>query len=173
MSRMALIEQPADERVRVTFEDIRTQLGEIPDIFRVYANNPPLLELIWHQYSNLMLIGNLSPQLKEGIALMVSADNHCDSGISLHSAHLIRLGVDPKEVLRIRTNPDHAHYEPKEHALLEVARHTIIAPHDHGEKQIKVARDSGASDTEIIEAMAVAGLITGLNKSADMLGLAA
>ncbi|WP_295799777.1 carboxymuconolactone decarboxylase family protein [uncultured Microbulbifer sp.] len=171
MSRISMVVQPADERVHAIFEDIRTQLGEIPDIFRVYANDPPLLELMWQQYSNLMLLGNLSPHLKEGIALMVSADNHCDSGIALHSSHLTRLGVDPKEVLRIRTDPDHAHFEPKDHALLEVARHTIISPHDHGEKQIKLARVDGANDAEILEAMAVAGLITGLNKVADMLGM--
>lgn len=171
MSRIPLVEQPSDERVHAVFEDIRTQLGEIPDIFRAYANDPPLLELEWQQYSRLMLIGNLSPHLKEAIALMVSADNHCDSGISLHSGHLTRLGVDPKEVLRIRTDPDHAHFEPKDHALLEVARHTIISPHDHGEKLIELANREGAKDAEIVEAIAVAGLVTGLNRAADMLGL--
>lgn len=171
MSWIPLIEQPSDERVQAVFEDIHTQLGEVPDIFRIYANSHALLELMWHQYSNLMLIGHLSPQLKEGIALMVSADNHCDSGIVLHSAHLQKLGVDPKEVLRVRLNPDHAHYPPKEHALLEVARHASIAPHDHGERLIKRAREQGASDEEITEALAVTGLISGMNRAADMAGI--
>lgn len=171
MSWIPLNEQAPDERVQAVFEDIRTQLGEIPDIFRAYANDTPLLELMWAQYSKLMLIGHLSPQLKEGIALMVSADNRCDSGIVLHSAHLEKYGVDPKEVLRIRTNPDHAHYNPKDHALLEVARHAILAPHDHGERLIKLARERGATDAEILEALAVAGMVSGLNKASDLMGL--
>lgn len=171
MSRVPLVTTTTDDRLQETFADIRTHLGEIPDIFRAYANDPPLLDLVWHQFGSLMSIGSLSPHLKEAIALMVSADNHCDTGIALHSAHLTRLGVDPHEVLRIRTDPDHAHFEPKEHALLEVARQAIIAPHDHGEKLIELARDNGASYGEILEAMTVAGMITGMNKVAEMLEL--
>ncbi|MFV8782064.1 carboxymuconolactone decarboxylase family protein [Microbulbifer sp. SA54] len=171
MSWIPLVEKAPDERVHAIFDDIRTQLGEIPDIFRAFANAPALLELIWAQYSNLMSLGHLSPQLKEGIALMVSADNRCDSGIAHHSAHLEKYGVDPREVLRIRTNPDHAHYNPRDHALLEVARHAILAPHDHGERLIKLAREQGASDGEILEALAVAGMVSGLNKASDLMGL--
>ena len=173
MSRITLIEQPADERVHAVFDDIRTQLGGIPYLFRAYANNPPLLSLLWEQYSNLMLIGKLSRPLKEAIALMVSADNRNDYGISLHSENLRTLGAEPKEILRIRTDPDHAHFEPREHALLEVARHENAAPHDHGERLLKVAREAGASDAEILEAISVAGLITACNKATDFLDIPA
>ncbi|WP_377564373.1 carboxymuconolactone decarboxylase family protein [Microbulbifer celer] len=173
MSRITLIENPADERVKAIFEDVRTQMGGIPYLFRAYANSPPLLEHFWEQYRNLMFIGRLSRPLKEAIALMVSADNHCDYGISLHSHALESLGVPAKEILRIRTDPDHAHFPPKEHVLLEVARHANIAPHDHGERLITEARKTEATDAEILEALAVSGMIAGTNRTADMLGLQA
>ena len=171
MSRIPLVETPSDEAVASVLGDIRTQLGFVPAVFRAYANNPVILAQLWNRYQHVMLTGNLSPQLKEGIALMVAADEHSDYGIRLHSGALQKLGVDPHEVLRIRTDPDHAHYNPKDHALLEVARHGNTAPYDHGDKFLNAARDAGAGDAEIVEALAVAGLAAEISHVSAILDL--
>lgn len=171
MSRIPLVDSPADERVAATFGEIERQLGSVPNLFRGYARHPALLALNWERYKALMLQGYLPRQLKEGIALVVSADNHCDYGIYHHSAALEELGVDPKEVLRIRTHPDHAHFLPQEHALLDLARHANFAPHDHGERLVNAARAEGASDEEIAEALGVMELVAGFNRFVDMLGI--
>ncbi|MBB5210783.1 carboxymuconolactone decarboxylase family protein [Microbulbifer hydrolyticus] len=171
MSHMPLVDTCAEERVSTVLEDIRIQLGMVPAIFRACANNPTLLKLLWDRYQYVMLTGSLSPKLKEGIALMVAADEHSDYGIALHSKALQKLGVDPKEVLRIRTDPDHAHYRPKEHALLEVARHANSSPYDHAGKFTDDARAAGASDSEILEAIAAAGLASEVSKTAAFLSV--
>jgi len=171
MSHIPLIDAHAEERVAEVLSDIRITLGMVPAIFRAYANNPTVLATLWERYRHVMLTGNLSPKLKEGIALMVAADEQSDYGIALHSAALQKLGVDPKEVLRIRTDPDHAHYEPKDHALLEVARHANNNPYDHAGQVTDDARARGASDAEIIEALAAVGLASELSKTAAFLSI--
>ncbi|MBN8432009.1 hypothetical protein JF535_14245 [Microbulbifer salipaludis] len=171
MSLLPLTDSHSDPRVTEVLDDIRTTLGMVPAIFRVNGGNPTILSVLWKRYQHVMLTGSLSPKLKEGIALMVAADEHSDYGIALHSTALQKLGVDPHEVLRIRTDPDHAHYEPKDHALLEVARHANKSPHDHAERFVEAARERGASDEEILEALAVAGLAAELSHTAAFLAV--
>lgn len=175
MSNMPLVNSttgiPNETQVTAVLDDVRTQLGSVPNLFRAYANNPTILAQLWERYQHVMLTGHLSPKLKEGIALMIASDEHSDYGISQHSALLQKLGVAPEEVLRIRTDPDHAHYDQKEHALLEVARHGNNSPHDHGDRVLEAAREAGASDAEILEALAVGGLAAELSHAAAFLDI--
>ncbi|WP_299593729.1 carboxymuconolactone decarboxylase family protein [uncultured Microbulbifer sp.] len=171
MSHIPLVDSHMEARVEEVLDDIRDTLGVVPAIFRAYGNNSTILVAQWERYKHVMLTGSLSPKLKEGIALMVAADERSDYGIALHSAALQQLGVDPNEVLRIRTDPDHAHYDPKDHALLEVARHANSNPFDHSGQVTDDARATGASDEEIIEALAAAGLASEISHTAAFLSL--
>ena len=171
MSRIPLVESPAEDRVLDLFAEIKDELGAVPSLFRVYAQHPDVLEANWFKYKRIMLRGCLSAQLKEGIGLIISADNHCDYGIYHHSATLQNLGMNPQEVMLIRTDPEHMHYSDKEHALFDLARHANKAPDDHGERAIATARKMGARDDEIVEALGVMEVVTGFNHTADMLGM--
>lgn len=171
MSRIALVDSPEEDRVLEIYSEIEDELGAVPSLFRAYAHDPRLLEASWQKFKALMLHGTLSAQLKEGIALVVSADNHCDYGVYHHSVTLQDLGVDPDEVLHIRADPKHVHYPPKEHALFALARHANLAPYDHGEHLIAKARELGAKDDEIVEALGVMEMVAGFNRFADALDL--
>lgn len=171
MSRIPLVKDPEDEQVQAVFAEIEDELGTVPNLFRAYAHHPVLLKATWDKFKALMLHGCLSAQLKEGIALVVSADNRCDYCIYRHSTSLQELGVDPKEVLRIRTDPEHTHYPPGEHELFDLARHANTAPYDHGERLLDAARDVGVSNKEIVEALGVMEMAAGFNRFADLLGL--
>ncbi|WGL16551.1 carboxymuconolactone decarboxylase family protein [Microbulbifer bruguierae] len=173
MSRISLMDHEMEHGVSGVLDEVRAQLGFVPMLFRAYANNPTLLVELWERYQHTMLTGRLSRRLKEEIALMVAEDEHSDYGITLHSSALRQLGVDPHEILRVRTNPDHAHLEPREHALLEIARHGNLTPHDHGERYIDHARDAGAADADILEALAVASLASEISHVSTMLDIPA
>ncbi|MFC6635179.1 carboxymuconolactone decarboxylase family protein [Microbulbifer taiwanensis] len=171
MSHIPLVERPAEDRVEAVFADIEDELGGVPSLFLAFGHHPDMLETTWKGYKAVMIHGVLSPQLKEGIGLAISADNHCDYGIYHYSATLQELGVEVQEVMRIRTNPKHVHYSDKEHALFDLARRANKAPSDHGEHLIAEAQKLGARDDEIVEALAVMELVLGFNHFADVLGL--
>ncbi|WP_105103788.1 carboxymuconolactone decarboxylase family protein [Microbulbifer pacificus] len=171
MSRISLTNGDMERRATDILGEVREQLGFVPTVFRAYANHPTLLAELWDRYQHTMLTGGLSRRLKEEIALMVAADEHSDYGITLHSNALRQLGMDPHEILRVRTDPDHAHLEAREHALLEIARHGNLSPHDHGERYIEHARDAGAADADILEALAVASLAAEISHVSAMLDL--
>lgn len=169
MSRIPLVQRPADEAVEKVYAEIEDELGSIPNMFRAYAHHPELLRLKWEKFKVLMMHGCLSVRLKESIALVVSADNRNEYGIARYSELLQEREVDPKEILKIRLDPDHAHLSPKEHALLELAHHANQTPYDHGEKYIDAARREGASDMEIVEALGVMEFMTGANRFLEVL----
>jgi len=171
MNLLPLVDSPAEDRVTAIFAEIEDELGAVPSIFRAHAHHPGLLEANWHKFKAVMLNGCLSAQLKEGMGLVISADNHCDYGIYHHSASLAKLGVDAEEIMRIRTDPEHVHFSGREHALFDLARHANIAPCDHGERLVIAARKLGARDDEIVEALGVMELVVGFNHFADMVCL--
>lgn len=171
MSHIPLVERPAEDRVEAVFSEIEDELSAVPSLFLALGHHPALLEAIWHQYKATMLHGVLSPQLKEGMGLVISADNRCDYGIYHHSATLQNLGVEAEEVMRIRTDPKHVHFSEKEQALFDLARHANTAPNDHSERFIAEAQKLGARDDEIVEALVVMEMVSGSNHFADVLGL--
>jgi len=171
MSHIPLVERPAEDRVEAVFAEIEDELGAVPSLFLALGHHPDLLEASWHMQKAVMIRGVLSPQLKEGMGLVISADNHCDYGIYHYSATLQELGVDMEEVMRIRTDPRRVHYSEKEHALFDLARHANNAPSDHGERWIAEAQKLGARDDEIVETLTVMELVVGFNHFADVLGL--
>ncbi|WP_250463851.1 carboxymuconolactone decarboxylase family protein [Microbulbifer litoralis] len=171
MGLIPLMEIPVEDRVSVVFDEIRDELGAIPTLFRAHAHHPALLEANWYKFKALMIHGCLSAQLKEGIGLVISADNHCDYGIYHHSVSMENLGVARDDVMRIRNHPDDVHFSDKEQALFNLARHANLDPDNHGEKLIIAARELGARDDEIIEALGVMEMVVGFNHFASVLAL--
>lgn len=169
MSRIPLVEMPEDDEVEAVFAEIESELGSVPNMFRVYAHHPELLRVKWEKFKVLMIHGCLSVRLTESIALVISTDNHNDYGIARYTELLRQRNVKPEEILKIRLDPDHAHLSTKEHALLELAHHANISPFDQGEKFIDAARREGASDMEIMEALGIMEYVSGMNRITEIL----
>jgi AhpD family alkylhydroperoxidase len=105
-------ENAAGGKVREIFDDImRTKkIDFVPSFWRALATSPDQLELVWRQLKALMhpeavgRNGKLPPQVREMIALAVSATNGCSYCVNSHTAALRKLGVDTEtlgEILAI------------------------------------------------------------------------
>ncbi len=73
-------EQDASDRVKETYEDIKTTMGcsFVPETFQVIAHNPDHLEVYWGHYKQAMSSGKLDLKTKKLIAFLVSAMNNCN-----------------------------------------------------------------------------------------------
>ena len=151
------------------FAEIKNAFGMVPNLFRAYANHPPLLEANWFKVKKVMMEGVLSRKTKESIAVLVSKDNSCDYCVAAHSAALRSIGVSDEEVKVIETDLQEADFTRKERALIEFARKANMAPRRVEEAEIKVLRGLGADDAEIVEALGVMELFAGFNKFLDAL----
>jgi uncharacterized peroxidase-related enzyme len=105
-------EAAASGSVRKVFDDIKhtKNIDFVPAFWRALATHPAQLELVWTQLKTLMhpeaagRTSRLDPQVREMIALAVSATNGCSYCVNSHTAALKKLGIDNEtlgEVLAI------------------------------------------------------------------------
>ena len=92
-------ESAATGRVREIFDDIKATKGIdfVPRFWRVLATDPANLDRIWsHLKSTMHPEGptQLSPLIREIIALAVSATNGCPYCVQSHTAAVRKLGLD-------------------------------------------------------------------------------
>ena len=98
----AVDESAATGKVKAIFDDIRRikNLDFVPNFWRVLATSPNQLEIVWTRLKSLMhpeacgRTSRLTPEIREMIAVAVSATNGCAYCVNSHTAALKKLGVD-------------------------------------------------------------------------------
>lgn len=158
------LQEASDEKVRAIFEEIREREGYVPNLFRAYAHNPALLEQTWSRVKLLMYDGQLSPQLRNAIATLVSQDNGCDYCVALHKRALKSLGVNAHDLSAFMATSEPSFLAPMDAALLQLAREANRNPHGMSPDLIANARAAGASDSAIMEAIGIMELYSSFNR---------
>ncbi len=82
-----IIENNASEKVKKIYEDIKKtrNITEIPNFWKMLANDPNELERTWGSLKEIMKKGELDPVTKELIYVAVSITNGCEYCIKSHS----------------------------------------------------------------------------------------
>lgn len=101
-----IAEAEASERVAQVYADIRQtkQIDFVPRFWQVLATQPDLLEQTWAQVKSRMhpeasgQTSLLLPQMREIIAVAVSATNGCAYCVNSHTAALRKLGLSTEAV---------------------------------------------------------------------------
>ena len=80
-------ESQATGQVKKVFEDIKNSRGitEIPNFWKMLANDPNELERSWNSLKQVMKKGTLDPVTKELIYVAVSITNSCEYCTRSHS----------------------------------------------------------------------------------------
>ncbi len=157
----------ATNDVKAVFDEIQQAFGMVPNLFRSYADFPPLLRANWEKVKAVMMQGVLERKTKEAIAVMVSKDNSCKYCVIAHSAILRTMGVSGEEVEQIINDIENSGFGKKELAIIGLARRANGDPHKITDKDFAEVTGAGVSQAEIIEALGVMELYTGFNKFLD------
>lgn len=164
---IAPVQEPTDERVKRVFAEIEAREGQVPNLFRAYANNPQVLEHNWARVRSLMYEGQLDPRLKQGIAYLVSYDNSCRYCLVFHGKQLRELGVTSEQIDAMARHEDYTLLGHKEVALLRLAREANRDPHGTSVEMVDGARNAGDSEMEIVEALGIMELYCSFNRFLD------
>ena len=156
-----------DARVQAVFAEIREREGYVPNLFRSYAHNPEQLEQVWSRVRSLMYGGQLSATLKNAIAVLISHDNGCDYCVFHHRRMLRRLGIPDAALKDFLATARSDFLDNREQVLLGLVREANRDPHHASSELLAEARQAGATDEHIIEAMSVMELYAGFNRLLD------
>ena len=88
-------ENEATGKVKEVFDEIKSarQITEVPNFWKMLANDPNELERTWSSLKEIMKKGALDPVTKELIYVAVSITNGCEYCIKSHSSAAKKKGA--------------------------------------------------------------------------------
>ena len=88
-------EDEAKGKVKEIYDEIKTtrQITEVPNFWKMLANDPNELDRTWSSLKEIMKKGALDPVIKELIYVAVSITNGCEYCIKSHSAAAKKKGA--------------------------------------------------------------------------------
>jgi uncharacterized peroxidase-related enzyme len=151
MSRLPAIQtETANGKAKQLLEAVQAKLKITPNMTRVMANSPAVLEG-YLSFSGALAGGTLPAKLREEIALEVGEQNACQYCVSAHTAIGKLTGLTDGEIQEARE----ARSSSQKHAAaLEFARQIVAKKGRVTDPDFEVVRKAGFSDGEIAEIIA-------------------
>jgi uncharacterized peroxidase-related enzyme len=151
MSRIQAIDpSQTSGKTAETLAAVQRMLGATPNLFRVAAQAPAVLEgLVALNVATAH--GALKPAVREAIALTVAETNGCDYCLSAHSFLGARAGLSADDLTRARSavSPD-----ARTDAMLHFARTVVLERGHAGDAALATLRAAGVTDAEVLEIIA-------------------
>ncbi|WP_417449765.1 carboxymuconolactone decarboxylase family protein [Kordiimonas sp.] len=141
----------APEASRPLLDAVKAQLGTVPNLFRLIANSPKVLEGFLG--FNGALGKTLDVKTRERIALAVAEINGCDYCLSAHNylaANLARL--DSEEIDRARKGTS---ADARANAAVAFAAKVTRSRGRVEDADIRAVKSAGLSEAEVVEIVAV------------------
>ena len=138
----------APEASKAALEAVNKQVGSVPNLFRIVANSPQTLEG-YLSLNSALGRGLLSVQIRERIALAVAQVNSCNYCLAAHSylgVNLAKLNQTEIEAARRGTASDAKTAAAVEFAVKITRNRGAVSDSD-----LRLVRDAGYSDAEIVE----------------------
>jgi uncharacterized peroxidase-related enzyme len=139
--------QTATGKARTLLDAVKAKLGLVPNLTRVMANAPSVLEG-YLGLSGALGGGTLPAKLREQLALVVGQRNGCDYCLAAHTALGRMAGLTPDQVQDARRGWA---VDGKTRALLHFAERLVEARGRVQDEELAAARAAGWSDAELLE----------------------
>jgi uncharacterized peroxidase-related enzyme len=155
MSRIAIpARDEAPEKSRPLLDAVESQLGIVPNLFRLVSISPAALE--GYLGLNGALSRALDAKTRERIALAVAQANGCDYCLSAHTYLGLNVAKIDRQEISLNRNGHSA--DPKADAALVFARRVLDNRGRIADSDLAEIRAAGFSDSEIIEIVATVSL---------------
>ena len=140
-------------------ENIQKKYKRVPNIFASVANSPAALKTLAGMFAALDE-GALAGKAHEAIALRVGEMHGCRYCTAAHTAKGKMAGWTEAETITLRQGKAQ---DRKLQALLDLSVSMVQNRGQVTDAEIKTARDAGATDGELLEALAIVVLNTFTN----------
>jgi len=151
MSRLPAIQtENANGKAKQLLEAVQAKLKITPNMTRVMANSPAVLEG-YLAFSGALASGSLPAKLREEIALEVGEQNACQYCVSAHTAIGKLTGLTDTEIEQARQARSSS---PKHTVALAFARQLVANKGQVTDADFEAVRQAGFSEGEIAEIVA-------------------
>jgi uncharacterized peroxidase-related enzyme len=155
MSRLTTTDpKTATGRTKELLDAVQAKLGITPNMTRVMASSPAVLEA-YLNFSGALSGGSLDAKLREELALVVAQENGCEYCLAAHSAIGKLVGLRPDEIVASRRGIS---TDTKRAAALDFARRIVDEAGAVTDEEVERVREAGYTDGEIAEIVAAVAL---------------
>lgn len=149
MTRLNVVKN-ADGKAAELLGTIEKKLGVTPNIFRIMANSPAVLEA-YMGFSGALAGGKLPATIREQIALTVAETNSCEYCLAAHTTIGKMVGLNEGQLTESRKAFD---TDPKISGLLAFAKKIVEQKGNLLDSDVTQIRELGWGDAEIAEVVA-------------------
>lgn len=139
---------------KTILEALHKALGVVPNMARVMANSPAVLQA-YVNFHGALSASKLSPRLREQIALLAAETNACTYCLSAHTVLGRMAGLDQAQLDGARTGEV---VIARDRAALAFARAVLGSRGGVSDTDLDAVRSAGFTDAEIAEIVAVVAL---------------
>jgi uncharacterized peroxidase-related enzyme len=151
MSRLNTVDpSTASGKAKELLDAVKTKLGLVPNMTKVMANSPAVLEG-YLGLNGALSGGLLDAKTREQLALVTAQENHCDYCLSAHTAIGKMVGLQPEQLIASRSGNDAS---ARTAAALTFAKRVLETRGQVSESDIVNVRAAGYTDGEIAEIIA-------------------
>lgn len=151
MARLNLVQnENATPKAKELLEGVQKGLGMTPNLVRVMANSPAVLQS-YLGASGALAGGVLPGPIRERIALRVAELNQCEYCLSAHTLLGQKAGLSEAEVIASREG---ATADTHGNAVLALATAIVKKQGRISASELAAAREAGLGDAEIVEVVA-------------------
>ncbi|MBB3354145.1 peroxidase-related enzyme [Rhizobium lentis] len=143
--------EAAPEAARPTLEAIKKQMGVVPNVFRMMANSPAVLEA-YSSLNGALGRGKLDKKIRERIALAIAQKNGCGYCLAAHTytgTHVNKLSIDEIAAARRGGSSD-----ARADAAVKFAVKVAEERGSVSEDELHAMRAAGFDDEELLEIVA-------------------
>lgn len=165
-------EKNAEGKLKDVYEEIIKSRGKLSNIMRIHSLNPDAMIKHMELYKTIMFCNsNLSRELKEMIAVVVSVINKCDYCINHHAEALNYYWKNKEKLQKFINDFRSTDLEPKVKLLLEYANELTLTPQNISQSTIDNLRLAGWNDKDILLANLIISYFNFVNRIALGLGV--
>ncbi len=140
----------ASEESQAVLEIVKKKLGRVPNMYKVMANSPSVLDA-YVKLNSALSAGTIGSKMAEMIALATAEENTCSYCLSAHSFLGAKVGLSDEQILDAR---NFSSQDEKMNAGLIFAKKMLETPKEISSKDIEPLRKGGYTDGDILEIVA-------------------
>lgn len=165
-------ENEAEGELQKVYDAVTKSRGKLSNIMKIHSLNPDAMTKHMDLYKTIMFgKSNLSRELKEMIAVVVSVANKCEYCINHHAEALNFYWKDKEKLNQFIKDYKHTELEPKITSLLGYADKLTTAPHQITLANIDHIKSFGWNDEDILLANLIVSYFNFVNRIALGLGV--
>ncbi len=137
----------AEGRAKDLFDAAKKKMAGVPNILRVMANQPAVLDM-YFKINEALSGGSFDAPTREAVALATAGENSCEYCAAAHTAISKGLKVDAAEIKRRIEGQSE---DSRVRAILDLAKRIIETKGFVSDEDLENARKAGLSDGDIME----------------------